>query len=294
MTVPAFALGVDSTSASCRGLIPDVSNWQGTSVDWKSAAACGIAGGIFKGGEGTGVDWTAATNNSALRSLHLWHAMYWYIRAVGCQAEADAISREAHTLGVVVVVNDLESPSDNAGYGACLPPLEKKAGLVPVDYTSPGTWSGGDGGFGAVPEWQAEYGPVLHPLWTPVVAWQCTDGHYGCVTYIPGIGYGDVSKDQGITKLGAAPKPKAPHCFGSRPYDKGATCTRLRHEVDAWWKELHVSVHNLRSEGCVLLWVRKSDDSVQVSLKTGPICTRIKQRASAERHSIDTVTKHYR
>jgi hypothetical protein len=191
--------------------IPDVSHYQGH-VNWEQAKPH-VCGGIFKGGESLSVDSYAADNNAQLTKLHIWHALYWYIRAVGCSAEAAAIAREAHALHVTVVINDLEDPSENAGYGACLPPLEKKAGLIPVDYTSPGTWSSADGGFGAVPLWQAEYGPTLNPVWRPVVAWQCTDGHYGCVTSIPGIGVDDVSVNLGITKLGTVtptPKPKDP------------------------------------------------------------------------------------
>lgn len=216
-------------AAECK--IPDVSNWQ-RHVNWAQAKPH-VCGGIFKGGEGTTPDAYAADNNSQLTALHMWHAMYWYIRNVGCTTEANAIVAEAHRLHVQIVLNDLESPSDDAGYGACLPPLEKKAGLIVGDYTSPGTWSSSYGGFGAVPLWQAEYGPTLHPLWHPVVAWQCTDGHFGCVTNIPGIGLDDVSVDLGITKLGAAPVPMSPRCYHhgwSQPRTPAnqALCNRVR------------------------------------------------------------------
>lgn len=218
-------------ASECK--IPDVSNWQGH-VNWAEAKPH-VCGGIFKGGEALSPDVTAADNNHQLSSLHMWHAMYWFIRNSGCSSEASAIAREAHALHVQIVINDLESPSDNQGYGSCLPPLEKRAGLTPLDYTSPGTWSSGDGGFGAVPLWQAEYGPTLHPLWHPVVLWQCTDGHFGCVTNIPGIGVDDVSLNLGVTKLGPSPQPvvhkvRCYHHGWAQPRTKAneALCNRVR------------------------------------------------------------------
>lgn len=194
------------TFGSAQGRIPDVSSYQGH-PNWSAAKAAGIAGGIFKGGE-YGVDPTAAYNNAQLRTLHLWRAMYWFVRNTGCSHEAAQIIAEARQLGVPVVVNDLET-REAAGYGACLVPAERKAGLTAVDYTAPGSWPGGSG-YGGAPLWQAEYGPTLHPFWRPVVSWQCTDGVYGCVTYVPGIGADDVSLNLGITKLGVPPTPPKP------------------------------------------------------------------------------------
>lgn len=223
-------------ASGCK--IPDVSNWQGH-VNWAEVKPH-VCGGIFKGGEGLSVDAFASDNNSQLQALHMWHAMYWFIRNVGCSSEANAIIAEAHRLGVKIVFNDLEVASDNQGYGACLPPLEKKAGLVVGDYTAPGTWSSGDGGFGAVPLWQAEYGPTLHALWKPVLLWQCTDGHFGCVTNIPGIGTDDVSVDLGVTKLGAPAAPQV-RCFHkgwpSPPSDR-ALCLKVRQQDAALGKSI--------------------------------------------------------
>lgn len=189
---------------SARGRIPDVSSFQGH-PNWAAAKAAGIAGGIFKGGEFT-TDPDAAFNNAQLRALHLWRAMYWFVRNTGCSHEAGQIISLARSLGVVVVINDLETP-EARGYSSCLVPAERAAHLTPVDYTAPGTWPGGSG-FGIAPLWQAEYGPTLHPFWHPVLAWQCTDGVSGCVTFVPGIGTDDVSVNLGITKLGAPPTPK--------------------------------------------------------------------------------------
>jgi len=213
-----------------QGRIPDVSSYQGH-PDWNAAKASGIAGAIFKAGE-YGPDPDAAYNAQQLNALHIWHALYWFVRNTGCSHEAAQIIAAAHAYGVSVVVNDLEVP-EAAGYGACLIPAERHAGLIPVDYTAPGSWPGG-AGYGLAPLLQAEYGPVLHPFWRPVVAWQCTDGKYGCVTYIPGIGVDDVSSDLGITRLGTPPAPPRIICFGSRWNRHAKVCRTVRPAVAKW------------------------------------------------------------
>lgn len=201
---PLFSLPPVAAPAGCK--IPDVSSYQGH-PNWQAAKAAGICGAIFKAGEYT-TDTDALYNSQTLTALHIWHAIYWFVRNTGCSHEAAQIIAAAHTYHVLVVANDLETP-EASGYAACLVPAEKKAGLIPVNYTAPGTWPGG-AGKGNAPLWQAEYGSTLHPFWTPVVAWQCTDGHFGCVTNIPGIGQDDVSIDMGITKLGGSPPKPAP------------------------------------------------------------------------------------
>ena len=282
---PTSALPTFSTSG-CK--IPDVSSYQGH-PNWGEAKSH-TCGGIFKGGE-YGVDPDAQYNADSLASLHIWHAMYWFVRNTGCSSEAAQIVNEAHATHVTVVINDLEVP-EASGYAGCLVPAEKAAHLIPVDYTAPGTWPGG-AGKGNAPLWQAEYGPTLHPFWNPVVAWQCTDGQFGCVTPIPGIGNGDVSVDLGITKLGSPPAPSNPHCFGSKPDTGNATCKKVRAEVAKWTQELHLSLHNLIARKCVLVWVRKSDDTVRVALKTGPLSSRIQANAKTEERNIASAEKKY-
>lgn len=202
----------------CR--IPDVSSYQGT-VDWNTAQHY-ICGAIFKGGEYT-QDPTAARNNSELVRLHLWHAMYWFVRDTGCNHEAAQIIALARAFGVTIVANDLEVPAAR-GYAGCLVAQERRALLIPVDYTGSGTWPGG-AGFGGAPLWQAEYGPRLDPFWLPVVAWQCTDGVFGCATFIPGIGQDDVSLNLGILGLGAPP-PDPYAIFPTKPVNERSLVLR--------------------------------------------------------------------
>ena len=241
----------DFSGGSSGCVIPDVSSYQGH-PDW-AAAKGSICGAIFKMGEYS-TDPDAQYNAQALQSLHIWNAGYWFIRNTGCANEANQIINTARWLGVKVVVNDIEV-GEAYGYAACLVPAERSAGLIPVNYTAPGTWPGGPG-YGNAPLWQAEYGPTLHPFWQPVVAWQCSDGEFGCVTYVPGVGYGDVSVDYGITRLGAAPPPDPFAIFPTRPVNERSTllhylgarihCTGYRRCFDSHHRNLARYLDGLR------------------------------------------------
>jgi hypothetical protein len=189
--------------------IPDVSSWQGR-VNWSAIKQWQVShhftpAGIFKMGE-YAVDPYAATNNSALRSLGMWRAGYWFVRNTGCSSEASQIKNEAKALGLRVVVLDIEVP-EARGYAACLVPSIKAAGFIVVIYTAPGTWP--DGGGSAPYAWMAAYGSSLpgSPFGGAIKAWQCTDGVFGCVLSIPGLSRGDMSVNYGITSLGVAPAP---------------------------------------------------------------------------------------
>lgn len=212
---------------------PDVSSWQGN-VNWATVRAWQHAhgwkgAGIFKMGEYVS-DPYAARNNSQLRVLGMWRAGYWFVRNTGCTHEAGQIIAEARALGLRVVVEDDEVP-EARGYDACLTPALRAAGLIVVEYSSPGAYPGGNGGPGN-PTWIAAFGPASHPAspWgTRVVAFQCSDGIYGCVTDVPGIGRDDVSIDLGITSLGAAPpKPPGPSQAQIRRW-QGARNASFRH-----------------------------------------------------------------
>lgn len=195
-------------TTAAGGRFPDVSSWQGD-VSWLSVKRWQqqhgwTPGGVFKLGE-YAVDPFAAHNNAELKSLGMFRAGYWFVRNTGCSSEARQIIAEANLLGLKVVIEDLEV-SEAAGYGQCLTPKLKSAGFIVVSYTSPGSDPGGIGS--GTYAWMAAYGAVLP---TPpfsnlgLKAWQCTDGAFGCVTEVPGIGKDDVSIDYGMLKLGAAP-----------------------------------------------------------------------------------------
>jgi hypothetical protein len=160
------------------------------------------------------VDKYASHNAASLHQLGMWAAGYWFVRATGCQSEAKQIVAEAKALGIKIVVLDSEVP-EARGYTACLAPSIKSAGLIVLEYTSPG--SNPDSVNPGLNEWVAAYGPAHVPcVFTcnvnvagkqSILAWQCTDGRFGCVISVPGIGLGDVSVDYGITKVGAPPPP---------------------------------------------------------------------------------------
>lgn len=191
--------------APTGGLFPDVYEGQGT-VDWNAVKAWQQShgwrvAGIFKMGEFR-IDFQAARNAQQTLALGFWRAGYWFVRNTGCQSEADQIIQAAHEFHVIVVEEDLEVP-EAAGYGACLTPLLRRAGLIPGEYTSPGSNPGGVDT--SAPLWEATFGSSFSPIWHPVVAWQCSDGVFGCVTFVPGVGHDDVNVDLGITNLGAPP-----------------------------------------------------------------------------------------
>lgn len=189
---------------------PDVSSWQGAVnwspiKNWERSHGCPGAG-IFKMGEFV-VDPFASHNASELHRLGMFAAGYWFVRNTGCSHESARIINEARLVNVKVVVLDMEVP-EALGYAHCLSAPVKAAGFTVVIYTAPGTWPGGSGD--RLPTWIAAYGPSIPPA-SPfggrLVAFQCTDGIFGCVTPVPGLGNIDVSVDLGITKLGAPVDP---------------------------------------------------------------------------------------
>lgn len=194
--------------------IPDVSSYQGN-VDWAAVKAWQLAhhyvpAGIFKMGEYV-EDPYAARNAAVLTQLHMWHAGYWFVRNTGCAHEGEQIVATARALGLRVVLLDIEVP-EARGYDTCLTPILRHAHLFVGEYTSPGTYPGGSSSTNVA--WMAAYGPMVAPSapWHGrVVAFQCSDGVFGCVTDVPGIGRIDMSVNMGLTKIRdtvAVPKPK--------------------------------------------------------------------------------------
>lgn len=190
-----------------RGLLfPDVYEGQGA-VNWAAVKAWQGQHGwhataIFKMGEYR-LDFQAQRNAALTLSLGFWRSGYWFVRNTGCSAEAQRIMSAAHLLHILIVSLDLEVP-EARGYGACLSPILRQHGFIVVAYTSPGSNPGGVDT--TDPLWIATFGSGFSCIWTcSPVAWQYTDGQYGAVTFVPGVGNDDVNVDLGITKLGAPP-----------------------------------------------------------------------------------------
>lgn len=194
-------------SAPRGSLFPDVSSWQGT-VNWAAVIAWERAHGykpaaIFKMGEYV-VDPFAYRNAVVLGQLHAFRAGYWFVRNTGCAHEGAQIVAEARQLAIAVVELDVEVP-EARGYDACLTPIVRRAGFIVNTYTSPGSWPGGAAGNAT---WIAAFGPAFAPgsPWGgKVIAWQFTDGRFGPVVPIPGIGTDDVNVDYGLLEQGAPP-----------------------------------------------------------------------------------------
>lgn len=191
---------------------PDVSDWQGpitpnghtAGVNWSAVKTWQLshgwpAGGVFKLGEYR-IDPDAEINSAGLSVRGMWKAAYWFVRNTGCAHEAGLIVSTAKALGVHFVWNDIEVPEAH-GYAVCLLAAEHKAGLGAGVYTGPGTWTGDSGVPAATPLWDAAYnfsGPQFGGLWTRhAAAWQFTDGVFAARTFVPGVGFDDVSVDTG-------------------------------------------------------------------------------------------------
>lgn len=203
--VQVFGTKVTPVTVDPPASIPDVSSYQRV-VNWPAIRRWQLShhfapAGIFKMGEYV-LDPYASTNNAALTRLHMWRAGYWFVRNTGCAYEGTQIKNEARTLRLKIVELDVEVP-EARNYDGCLTAILKRAGLIVGEYGSPGAYPGGS--HTGDPAWVAAYGPA-NPPFAPwggkVVAFQCTDGVFGCVTYVPGLGRSDMSEDLGITRLG--------------------------------------------------------------------------------------------
>jgi hypothetical protein len=202
---------------------PDVSNWQGH-PNW-SAAKPYIVGAAIKAGEATFRDSDFAWNVSQLTKLSIPWVAYWFVRPIDCASQAVAIVGALRAVGgpdLKRIVYDIEVPG-LAGYAACLDKLVAPAlGVHGVIYTSPGTWSGGD--TAGLDLWVASYGNVLPCLFTcnvavagkqSIIAWQNTDGQYGQIYNIPGLGKTDVSINYGLVSRAAPAPPPTQTCTSS-------------------------------------------------------------------------------
>lgn len=227
---------LQGAGASASGRIPDVSSFQGH-PNWAAAKAAGIAGAIVKAGEFV-EDPDFAFNWNALRSLGLWHAPYDFVRFCNAAPFIAWLNSVGYaqdpTAGPPVL--DMEVASAAGCAPTMTAQLEAAFHRTPVIYTAPGTWPGGS--HAGDPLWIATYGSSFSAIWQPVVAWQCTDGQFGCVTFVPGIGFGDVSVNLGITKLTPVPtKPKADFSiYPLRAIKLFGQKVSERLTVERWWR----------------------------------------------------------
>jgi GH25 family lysozyme M1 (1,4-beta-N-acetylmuramidase) len=243
-------LGSRSLTVPAGRKFTDVSDWQ-PSVDWAAVKRSGIFAAVVKAGEGVNQDPTFESHLGGAKAAGLETMVYWFVRPVGCSAEAAAINRVAPR-GVRVVFDE-EVPG-LAGYAACLKgPVQAHTGIVPLIYTSPGTWSGGSNA--GLVLWQAEYGPTLHPVWEPTRAWQ-----YTASASIPGIsGSSDENVDLGLFPKPAPPLPK---CFTHR-ITKSA-CAAAKKKIASDQRAAASSERAYKARGCPTLSQRVSWYSTQL------------------------------
>lgn len=196
------------TPAPVGPKFPDVSAWQGH-PNWAAAKPM-IEGAIVKAGEAYFQDPDYVWNVHTLNSLRLPWIPYWFVRpSVNCLTEANDFVQAIRAVGGTPVrraVLDIEVPG-LSGYAACMDNvIDSSLGFHAIIYSSPGTWPGGS--TAGLNLWVAAYGASAPPCLAGVcnvavagrqsiLAWQYTDGAYGPVTYIPGIGNIDVSLDYG-------------------------------------------------------------------------------------------------
>lgn len=204
-----------ASGPGCR--IVDVSDYQGV-IHWPTTKPV-ICAAVVKMGEASsyaagGRDFDA--NWSGLRAAGIPHTGYWFLRPYAtCQTEAGLIIAKLEQIGYAhdPLALPFQLDGEVPGIGSQLLCIDARVFAAihrhVGDYTAPGTYDGG--AHTGLTLWQAEYGPTLHAIWQPVVAWQCTDGIFGCKTFVPGIGYDDVSLNYGLAaELPGKPKPAGP------------------------------------------------------------------------------------
>lgn len=183
-------------------VFPDVSSWQGH-PDW-AAAKGHITGGVAKAFEYR-QDPDFAYNVAALKRLGLPWAAYDFVRSCNAAGFIAALRSVGGPTSMPPVLDE-EVPAANGCTYTLAHQIFTAFHRWPIEYTSPGTEPSGAGAENLA-LWIADFGPSFPCLWTcHPVAWQFASPPF--VYYrIPGLGYGDVSIDYGMTKLVVKPKP---------------------------------------------------------------------------------------
>lgn len=233
--------------SSAGSVFPDVSSYQGCSIRWSAIPVPGV---IVKGWEYS-QDSCLAHNAASLAAAHKRWAIYDFVRYCNASALISLYRRYHPNLPPVLD----EEVSNAAG---CTAPMalqiHRALGVWPVEYTAPGTEQSGASAYRLV-LWVASFGASHAPcLWVCPKAWQFASPPY--VYYrIPGLGYGDVSRDMGLLELAHSkpkPKPKPPRCLARRwPHTK--RCLRVRYSVHKTEVELRKVESRLRQHKC---WAR--------------------------------------
>jgi hypothetical protein len=273
--------GVRASEVPAGVKFPDVSAYQGCSIDW---SAVGAPGGVLKLGEGNYEHDSCASHNVAeLRAAKKAVLVYWFMRPVGATSEAAYIvaALKAQHLTISHV----------------------------VEYTSPGTYSGG-GCLRLL--WIAAYSGGAHPPNAPcstsLKGWQYTDdGH------VAGLGYGDLSVDYGMLAYAphvlildtevpglsgydapvaayvlkhdpaakakphkVKPTPAALVCFGPHRSHSGK-CAQLRRPAFKDLKAVRASYRQYNLHGCAKLERGKQTGRVRSAERRGA-CGQLRQR----------------
>jgi hypothetical protein len=195
-TPPAAAGTRFSTPPLQKGaiLIPDVSEFQGCALH--SAAIFRV----FEAGTGR-EDASARCHARAVQALHVWYAVYAFLRPAhgGCVGQALRTIAIVRGLGGVVgpVIADAEVWLP-PGFVTCFVRTLQSHGYVAVIYTSPGTWPGGAFAVGV---WVAAYPyrPACFSNACPYLAHQFSSA-FNC----RGV-FGDCSVNEGILSVRQRP-----------------------------------------------------------------------------------------
>lgn len=184
------------------GVIPDVSEFQ-NEPDWVAARAH-IVAAIVRVQDNLYFDRKLGYNVAALTRLKIPYAAYAFLRPGNCAGQADLAASRLASYGArhIILIGDGEVPLNAGCIGQFAAEAERVEGRISVDYSSSGPYPGG-----ARPgdmEWDAAYGgaPGCFLCNGRRVAWQHTDGVIGAFPRsTPGIGAGDVSRDEGLAAL---------------------------------------------------------------------------------------------
>jgi hypothetical protein len=228
-------------------VIPDVSEWNGYPC-WPCAGPH-IVAAVVRVQDNHWADTHFAYNVTHLRGARVRFAVYAFLRpAPDCSAEADAALERMRLASATdaLLIADAEVPLPYWCVQQFNAAVERRTHRPSVDYTSAGTYYGGPHGKARL--WLAAYGPARTcvPTWPCVngqgvsVAWQHTDGEVGPYPrFVAGIGYGDLSRDEGLAALMSPPLPPSKLELKRRLYYHYQQRSRLRGELALEEAKIH-------------------------------------------------------